>query len=161
MTRVGFVLEDHTWLGGVNYYRNLFSALSLLPDPWIKPVIFIGSQASPSVIERLQFCEVVKTDAFNHRGPLAVLRKGTKRLLGQRDLYLRALLARHRIDVLSHAATLVSSSSRAVILSHIDDPLSSMYRSGNFITSASVRMLRPPVTVDPALDIRSRIVAMS
>ena len=107
MTRVGFVLEDHTWLGGVNYYRNLFSALSLLPDPWIKPVIFIGSQASPSVIERLQFCEVVKTDAFNHRGPLAVLRKGTKRLLGQRDLYLRALLARHRIDVLSHAADII------------------------------------------------------
>jgi glycosyltransferase involved in cell wall biosynthesis len=106
MIRVGFVLEDFTWLGGVNYYRNLFSALSLLPHRRIKPVLFLGSHAPPSVVERLQYCQIVKTDAFNHRSILAILRKGIKRIMGQRDILLGALLARHGIDVLSHAADL-------------------------------------------------------
>src|SRR5258708_27294739 len=106
MIRVGFVLEDYTWLGGVNYYRNLFSALSLLSHRSIEPVLFLGSQAPPSVVERVQCCQIVKTDAFNHRSILAILRKGIKRLTDRRDVLLGALLARHRIDVLSHAADL-------------------------------------------------------
>jgi glycosyltransferase involved in cell wall biosynthesis len=106
MIRVGFVLEDHTWLGGVNYYRNLFSALSLLPQRRLEPILFLGSKAPPSVTERLQFCEVIKNSALNRRSPPAILRKAIRRLPGHHDIYLGAILARYGIDVLSHAADL-------------------------------------------------------
>jgi glycosyltransferase involved in cell wall biosynthesis len=101
---VGFVLEDYTWLGGVNYYRNLFSALSLLPNSHVEPILFLGSNAPTSVTERLQFCKIVKTDALNRRSASAIFRKGIRKLPGRRDFYLGAILARHKIDILSHAA---------------------------------------------------------
>jgi len=104
MIRVGIVIEDSTWLGGVNYYKNLSSALNLLPSCGIRITIFIGSGAAQSVIDALSHSEVVRSHAFNRRSMLAIARKGAKRILGGYDVGLAALLARHRIDVLSHAA---------------------------------------------------------
>jgi glycosyltransferase involved in cell wall biosynthesis len=106
MTRVGFVLQDFNWLGGVNYYRNLFSAISSLPRPGIHPVLILASQTPESVLATLQHCEIVKTKSFNRRGAFAFFRKGLKRMTGGRDLVLGALLARNKIDILSHSTDL-------------------------------------------------------
>ncbi|MGH8629905.1 MAG: hypothetical protein ACREU7_03955, partial [Burkholderiales bacterium] len=45
MIRVAFVLRvtSEVWLGGVNYFRNLLSAIELLPQRRIAPVIFSSS----------------------------------------------------------------------------------------------------------------------
>jgi glycosyltransferase involved in cell wall biosynthesis len=106
MTRVGFVLQDFNWLGGVNYYRNLFSAISLLPHPSIHPVLILASQTPESVIATLQHCEIVKTKSFDRRAAFAIFRKGLKRMTGGRDLVLGTLLARNNIDILSHSTDL-------------------------------------------------------
>ena len=44
MIRVGFVFDqlNEGWLGGVNYFSNLFNAIYLLPDRKIEPVVFVG-----------------------------------------------------------------------------------------------------------------------
>ena len=41
--RVGFAPElgGEGWIGGINYYRNLFSALESLEDPRVKPVLLL------------------------------------------------------------------------------------------------------------------------
>ena len=103
MIRVGFVLEDATWLGGVNYYRNLFSALALLPDHKVQSIIFVASDAPTSVIETLKHCEIVQTSLLNHRSLLAIIRKGITRITSGCDIALKILLASYSIDVLSHS----------------------------------------------------------
>jgi glycosyltransferase involved in cell wall biosynthesis len=107
MIRVGYVLEDHTWLGGVNYYVNLFSALAMLPNTQISPVMFVNANAPADVVERLKFCRIVKTSALDRRGLMGHARRGIRRALGGIDPILRWVFGRDQIDVLSHSTDLL------------------------------------------------------
>jgi glycosyltransferase involved in cell wall biosynthesis len=52
--RVAFTLIGGAgWTGGVNYLENLLSAISAQPSCNIQPVLFVGTDADPKVLERL------------------------------------------------------------------------------------------------------------
>jgi glycosyltransferase involved in cell wall biosynthesis len=52
--KVAFTLIGGTgWTGGLNYLVNLLSALSELPDHPVMPVLFVGKDADPQVIDKL------------------------------------------------------------------------------------------------------------
>lgn len=110
MIRVGFVLDDLTsaWLGGVNYYRNLLSALGLLAERRLHPVVFVGTQGAESFIRQFPGIEFVQTRIFDSDVLTRVIWRGGKRLLGRRNFLLSSLLARNRIDILSHFGPLTS-----------------------------------------------------
>lgn len=103
MIRVGFVLEGASWQGGVNYYRNLLSALEMLDDRKLCPVMFVGTRVPDEVVRNFPHAEIVRTSILDSSSPAGLLRRVARRLSGQRDLLLGPLLARHRIDVLSHS----------------------------------------------------------
>ena len=101
MIRVGFSIGV-SFLGSVNYYRNLINAIWELPDRQIQPVFFIGKQADEKILEGLHPVEVIRTDWFDQFTPRWAVRKASQHLF-HRDPLMERFLKKHRIDVLSHS----------------------------------------------------------
>lgn len=102
MIRVGFVLTSSGWLGGLNYFRNLFSALSLLDEKKIQIVLFVGSSVPDQVVRQFHHVEIVRSAWLNATTLRGLLRRALNKLSGRGDPLLRLLLRRNSIDVLSH-----------------------------------------------------------
>ena len=105
MTRVAFILEGHTFQGSVNYFRNLFAALALLPGRPVVPCVFVGTEAPADLVSTLQDAEVIRTSLLDERAFLGRVRRRLKRMLGGRDPLLAMQLRRAGIRVVSHSGT--------------------------------------------------------
>lgn len=114
-TRVGFVIElDPGWLGGINYFRNLISAIYDDPQRTIDAVFFVGRNADLSALASLPEVETIRTPLLDRGTPHHMARRIAKRIV-HRDLLLDRILTRHRIDVLSHSGVLGSSARTPVV----------------------------------------------
>ena len=102
MIRVAFILEGHDWLGGVSYFRNLFSALALIPEPKVHPILFVGTGVPAAILDNFTEVEVRKTTVLDSKTPMGFFRRVVRKVLSQTDLVLGQLLAHHRINVVSH-----------------------------------------------------------
>ena len=100
--RVAFILEGHDWLGGVSYFRNLFSALALIPEPKVHPILFVGTGVPAAILDNFTEVEVRKTTVLDSKTPMGFFRRVVRKVLSQTDLVLGQLLAHHRINVVSH-----------------------------------------------------------
>lgn len=99
--RVGFIFEvfDPSWMGGLNYYRNLIAAISEFPEFGIEVVIFTGHEVSLHGIENNTF--VVRNSLFDKGSLIRNFRKAIFRLF-KKDPLLHRLLLRNDIDIVSH-----------------------------------------------------------
>ena len=106
MIRVGFefVLDDE-WQGGINYFRNLLTALYDLPGRSIEAVVFTGRRAPERHFDGFPPVEIVRTSMVDTGTPAWFVRKVWHRATS-RDGLLESLLGQHRIDVLSHSGWL-------------------------------------------------------
>lgn len=102
MIRVAFVIEGPSFLGSINYFRNLFSALALLPDRKLYPLLFVGTRTPDKMLSNFRHAEIVRTKLLDAGTLAARLRRRINMVSGQRDPLLSMLLARHKIKVLSH-----------------------------------------------------------
>lgn len=104
MIRVGFAPPlDAGWIGGLNYYRNLFEALAETPDPSMELALFAGARTDLGWLPpdlRLQ----VMRSLLLERGTAAHFARRALRRLSGRDVLL-ARLVRH-VDILSHSGPL-------------------------------------------------------
>lgn len=98
--RVGFVLGQVGWLGGVNYFRNLFTAIQSLPDAKIQPVVFAGLKSDVSAFEGL--AEIIRTPILDRYTLPWWASKFLSKVIPRRDYLLYWLLRKQRIDLLSH-----------------------------------------------------------
>lgn len=104
--RVGFVIElDPGWLGGINYFRNLITAIYDDPQRTIDAIFFIGRKADIGALSGLPVVETVRTPLLDRGTPANLARRLAKRI-SRRDLLLDRLLQEHRIDALSHSGVL-------------------------------------------------------
>lgn len=112
MTRVGFMLADSgaSWLGGVNYVRNLFAALDA-ESVGVQPVVLAGTDTNTR--PPVGGVEVLDARALASGGA-RVVRAVTRRALG-RDLLLERFLRHNGIDVLSHSGVFARRSRVAVV----------------------------------------------
>jgi len=105
--RVGFVLgQTPDWIGGMNYFRNLLSAVASVPNARIEPIIFTAPGGTESLRIPPEF-KVVETGILGSRHLTSLLRRGLKAALGY-DSLLQSCFAEHRIRVVSHAAKSMS-----------------------------------------------------
>jgi glycosyltransferase involved in cell wall biosynthesis len=112
--KVGVVVDGGTyWLGGVNYFRNLFTAVHRLPNAAIEPVIFTGSRGRSAFAGFPPF-KVVQSEIINARSLPWFLRKGIQ-LVSSRDRLFERLLHRHGVSALSHSGYLGTGSPIASI----------------------------------------------
>ncbi|MDQ3001283.1 MAG: glycosyltransferase family 4 protein [Fibrobacterota bacterium] len=104
MIRVGFAFffTDQSWLGGINYFRNLLQAVHDLPEGRIQPVILTGFNTDPGLMRDFPPIRILKTRMLDHKHPMNLLRKAIKAATGF-DLLLEILCRRHGINVLSHS----------------------------------------------------------
>ncbi len=101
MIRVGFVFNfsDQGWLGGINYFQNLFNALYSLEDRRIEPVIFAPEDADIELLKGLPQAEVID---FNIKGALHTVKNACMRIITNKTALERALV-KNRVAVLSHS----------------------------------------------------------
>lgn len=110
MIRVGFVIENNIWTGGLNYFRNLFNAVYKMPDRKLELVIFTGRRTNLELFKEFPAIEIVQTSCLDRYHPFWVLHKiGYHFFLY--DFFLECLLKKHRIDLLSHSDYLSAKSS--------------------------------------------------
>lgn len=106
MIRVGFIFAfDGSWLGGINYFRNLLTAVYALPDRKIEPVILTGMHMPAERLTGFPSVEVVRSRLFDRYSLPWAVRKVWHRSSGH-DLLLERFLVDHHIAVLSHSVQL-------------------------------------------------------
>lgn len=111
VTRVGFVLSfEDGWLGGINYFRNLLTALYALPERDIEVVIFTGTRTPEDSFEGFPDVQVVRS-RFIDIGSLPWRIRFHWRKRFSYDYFLERLLKKHNIDVLSHSGWIGKGSS--------------------------------------------------
>jgi len=103
MTRVAFPLnfQDFSWMGGINYFRNLFQAIHLAPDSQVQPIIVAGSSADKKILESLDADEI----SIHKWGNVSGWRWKVRRLqtLGlDRDFVFEKELVSQDISLFSH-----------------------------------------------------------
>jgi glycosyltransferase involved in cell wall biosynthesis len=108
--KVAFIFEySEAWLGGLNYFRNLISAIADLPDRKIEPIIFVGNNILEQQLAGLPKIKIVRSRILNRES--SIWRIG---ILSWRpfksEVMLESLLNRHKIDVLSHSKFLYRNS---------------------------------------------------
>ena len=104
MIRVGFTfsLVDEGWLGGLNYFRNLFGAVLALPERKIEPIILVPDDYRPALPNDFPPVAVIRNSIFGFRSKWGRLQWASFRGF-KRDLVVEAVLKWHRISVLSHS----------------------------------------------------------
>lgn len=102
--RVGFVLAQVNWLGGVNYFRNLFLAIQLLPEAKIQPVVFAGMNSDVSAFEGI--VEIVRTPVLDPKSLPWMVSRFADKIFPKRDYIFYHTLKKHKIDILSHFGNL-------------------------------------------------------
>jgi glycosyltransferase involved in cell wall biosynthesis len=104
--RVAFVFNyNEVWMGGLNYFRNLISAIDDLPNRKIEPVIFVSHNTSEQQLTGLPKTEIVRSRVITPTRLFSHMRRLAWRLFS-RDIVLERLLLRHNIDVMSHSGFL-------------------------------------------------------
>ena len=104
MIRVGFTVgfSDRGWLGGLYYFRNLFSAILALPQRRIDPVLLIGDSEPHDILKNFPPVTIIRNRAFGARSRWARLQWVSHHCL-KRDVVIDAILRWHRIAVMSHS----------------------------------------------------------
>ena len=101
--RVAFPLNfrDRSWMGGVNYFRNLFEALRLSPAQAIEPVIVAGRSADRDILASLGAAETQISNWADPAGWRWKLRRALALGLSRDRVFERQLKA-ERIALYSH-----------------------------------------------------------
>ena len=101
--RVGFEFSfDDGWLGGVNYFRNLLTALYALPERKIEAVIFTGLQSTGKHFDGFPAIKIVRSRMFD-KGTIIRRIRHIVRYRLKRDFLFEWLLKINGISVLSHS----------------------------------------------------------
>lgn len=105
MIKVGFWYDyGIVYSGGLNYFRNLLYALSLVEDKKIIPYVFFGSDVDPKIVADFKnYATVVQTPLLARKTLPWAIHRTLYRLFGAQWMVNR-ILRRHGIDVLSHAS---------------------------------------------------------
>ena len=107
MIKVGFILDfsPQAWLGGANYFRSLFGALSRLPYPEVTPIVFVPKRHEKEWGVILGGTPLRCSPLVARWSPAWVVRKALWTLTS-RDILLRWLFWRCGITVYSHGGSL-------------------------------------------------------
>lgn len=101
--RVGFVLGQVGWLGGVNYFRNLLSALQSFGEQRVQPVVFAGMASDVEAFTGL--AEIIRTPMLDRLSPRWALHKLMGKVRPGQDWMSGRLFRQNRIDLVFHFGT--------------------------------------------------------
>jgi glycosyltransferase involved in cell wall biosynthesis len=98
--RVGFIgYNNMSWMGGINYLKNLLYSLKQYDNSKIEPYVFFEKSADPSVVKIFEDFAVCVFLTFN--SPRPYIQKVLTKLTG-RNYLLNHYIREYKIDVISH-----------------------------------------------------------
>jgi glycosyltransferase involved in cell wall biosynthesis len=116
MIRVGFVLNNSSenWMGGINYFRNLFYALSTLDKRAVEPVVFCGYQMPEKILASFASLAEIHRVSVCDRFSLPFVVRHIGRAVFSSDAALEYILRRYRIDIFSHSMVFKTRQARTI-----------------------------------------------
>ncbi|MFO1183206.1 MAG: glycosyltransferase family 1 protein [Bauldia sp.] len=106
MKRVALLMPHReSWIGGVNYFRNLLHAVFALPDRQIDPLLLVREDTPDSVLDGFPAVHIVRSHAMGSSRPRSRLEKTLRKVLGP-DHAKNRLLRQHDVAAVSHAGGL-------------------------------------------------------
>lgn len=103
--RVAFTLiGGKLWTGGSIYLRNLLSVLNECFGDIVKPILFVGYNASSDEIDMLRpyFTEIIRDSSFTPWTPAWIMSQMLRRVINK-DRLVERLFTKYRIDVVFHS----------------------------------------------------------
>lgn len=105
--KTGFIiLFNDTWLGGLNYYRNLINIILEDDCRCIEPIIFTNDNRIKAFFNNKNV-KIVSTKIFEKFSILWLLNKASKKIL-KREYPLEMLLKKYNIKILSHSMYMIN-----------------------------------------------------
>jgi glycosyltransferase involved in cell wall biosynthesis len=106
LIRVAYIVPfDDNWIGGLNYFRNLISAVTENPRSRITPVVVTGRRVQSNHINEFPGVEFIRT-ALLDRGSIPWLARKVIHRMVRRDYLLERKLLGKDISLLSHSTSL-------------------------------------------------------
>ena len=107
MIKVGFFLSPTLeWIGGINYFRNLFAAINEVNDASVQIILFLPKKIDARIVDMLipsgQSIKVIRTSLLQRHTPYWLLWKIIRRVFGT-DLVALPLCKLNRISIVSHS----------------------------------------------------------
>jgi len=125
MINVAFFLNvSDNWLGGLNYYKNLIRAISLLPveQKKIKPIVFLGKKTDEELKNYFKnYSTVIKTSILDKYSIMWFLHKFFKKVFLSDIIIKIFLLKKFNIDIISHSDILLDKNAKCKTLNWIPD----------------------------------------
>lgn len=105
--RIGFFLTPtKSWMGGVNYFKNLFLAIASAKDPRAQIYLLVPANVDGEVLQTIAPANsgiiVVRTKLLQRLHPLWLGWRISRRLFSS-ELFARILTRRYRLDAVSHS----------------------------------------------------------
>lgn len=118
MINVGFLLvPSKGWLGGVNYFRNLFVAINKVANGRARVLAFVPTQADSALVDEmcrnLAVVSVVRTRLLDRYSLPWLIWRISRRLTGS-DFWVGFYLRNFKVAVFSHSSISGSFSAKAV-----------------------------------------------
>jgi glycosyltransferase involved in cell wall biosynthesis len=104
VTRVAFLMThtDFSWVGGINYIRNLVRAIHLAPERRLEPVLIAPPGVPDEILRQFPDTDLIRSDEIADRRSQRVKRKLWRLATGV-DRPLERVLRRHGISLVSHS----------------------------------------------------------
>ena len=105
MIKVGFIInfKPAKWLGGYNYYKNLFKCLDNFSDKKIIPVIITDKKEELFQDELISKLEIIETQLFSRSNLLRKIFNKILIVIFNKNFYIDDLLEKNDIKILSHS----------------------------------------------------------
>lgn len=105
MVKVGFIInfKKNSWLGGYNYFINLFRCIALLKNKKIKPVIITDNLGLIKKDKLLRKFEIIETKLVDKSNFYARVIQKISLLILKKNIFLQKILEKRKIKILSHS----------------------------------------------------------
>ena len=105
MIKVGFIInfKSSKWLGGYNYYKNLFKCLDNFSDKKIIPVIITDKKEELLQDEFISKLEIIETQLVSRSNLLRKIFNKILVIIFNKNFYIDNFLEKNDIKILSHS----------------------------------------------------------
>ena len=104
MIKIGFVFyfDDLSWSGGINYFKNLISAIYSIKDRKIEVIIFTGIKKGGEIPNDFPKIKLIRYSFFDQKSLSWYLRYAFKKVFNF-DFFLEYACKKNKINVISHS----------------------------------------------------------
>ena len=105
MIRVGFTIigGKSSWMGGINYLKNLLYAIKQADDVQIQPILFVGTKVNQKLVKEFEDLAIIIKhpvfDRYNYKWFIDILFRD----VFKRNPIINKLILKNEIDIMSHS----------------------------------------------------------